>query len=290
MKTSNRSVAARSVLSVDVEDWFHILDVPSAPLIDEWSVLPSRIERNFVNLLDLFSEKNIRVTCFFLSWIAQRYPHLVKEASQRGHEVASHGHSHSLTYELSEDKFYNDVLKSKGILEDLVGQSVWGYRSPGFSAVKEVSWFFDKLIEAGYIYDSSVFPALRGHGGMKTDQIGPHIVKRKSGSIIEIPISISKLLGTRLCLFGGGYFRISPYPLIKWTAGRVLADGRPVVFYVHPREIDPSHPRLPMNLKRKFKSYVMLGTTEQKLNRVLEDFDFATFEELIHERGLMESP
>lgn len=88
-----------SIFSVDVEDWFHILDVPSAPVLSEWSSLPSRVERNFSKLLDIFSERNVQVTCFVLGWIGERYPHLVKEAAARGHEIASHGYGHRLVYE-----------------------------------------------------------------------------------------------------------------------------------------------------------------------------------------------
>src|SRR5580700_9141843 len=60
-----------SIFSVDVEDWFHILDVPSKPGIAEWGTLPSHVEKNFTRLLDIFSEKNVQVTCFFLGWIAE---------------------------------------------------------------------------------------------------------------------------------------------------------------------------------------------------------------------------
>ena len=84
-----------SIFSVDVEDWFHILDVPSAPPISEWASLPSRVEMNFTRLLDLFDEKNVSVTCFFLGWVGEKFPHLVKEAASRGHEVASHGYGRS---------------------------------------------------------------------------------------------------------------------------------------------------------------------------------------------------
>ena len=269
-----------SIFSVDVEDWFHILDDPSVPAIDQWADLPSRVERNFTKLLDLFSEKNVQVTCFFLGWVAARFPHLVKEAASRGHEVASHGYGHRLVYELSRTEFYEDVRCARLLLEDIAGVEVVGYRAPGFSTTEETPWFFDALAEAGYQYDSSVFPARRAHGGMPHAQRKPHHIG-KHDALLEIPISVVDLLGKPMCFFGGGYLRLFPYRLIRKMARQVLSEGRPVVFYVHPREIDPAHPRLPMSPIRRFKSYVNLETTEGKLRRILQDFPVTTFKNLL---------
>jgi polysaccharide deacetylase family protein (PEP-CTERM system associated) len=269
-----------SIFSVDVEDWFHILDDPSVPTIDRWAGLPSHVEKNFTKLLDLFSEKNIQTTCFFLGWVAERFPHLVKESASRGHEVASHGYGHRLVYELNRSEFYEDVRRARLLLEDISGVEIVGYRAPGFSTTEETPWFFDALSEAGYHYDSSVFPARRAHGGIPSAERKPHHVG-KHDVLLEVPISVVDLLGRPTCLFGGGYLRFFPYSLIRKKALEVLNEGRPVIFYVHPREIDPTHPRLPMTPIRRFKTYVNLETTETKLRRILEDFPVTTFKNLL---------
>jgi polysaccharide deacetylase family protein (PEP-CTERM system associated) len=263
-----------SIFTVDVEDWFHILDVPCTPGIAEWGALPSHVEKNFTHLLDIFSEKNVQVTCFFLGWIAERFPHLVKEAAARGHEVASHGYGHSLVYEQSREDFYDDVRRARLLLEDIAGEPVVGYRAPGFSTTEQTPWFFDALAEAGYQYDSSVFPAPRGHGGMRDGRRDPH---RVNDGLVEFPITVADLMGKPICFFGGGYLRLFPYWLIRRMSKQVLAEGRPVVFYIHPREIEPQHPRLPMSRTRRFKSYVNLETTETKVRRILQDFPVTTF-------------
>jgi polysaccharide deacetylase family protein (PEP-CTERM system associated) len=242
------------------------------------------VEKNFSKLLDMLDEADAKVTCFFLGWVAKQFPHLVKEAAKRGHEIASHGYAHVLAYHMTPQGFLRDAKSSKQILEDLIGQNVYGYRAAGFSVSESTRWFFDMLIEAGYLYDSSVFPARRAHGGIPTGPREPHVVRGAVGDIIEFPMTVESVFGAQMCFFGGGYLRLFPYAMMRHMAKRVLADGLPVIFYVHPREIDPEQPRLPMNLRRRFKSYVNLAATEQKIRRILADFEVTSFQSLLENR------
>jgi polysaccharide deacetylase family protein (PEP-CTERM system associated) len=275
----------KCIFSVDVEDWFHISDLPSTPDLSRWDFLPSRVESNFGRLLEIFSEKQVHVTCFFLGWVAQKFPHLVKEADRRGHEVASHGYAHRLVYEMTPEDFYEDALTSKRVIENIVGHSISGYRCPSFSMSGKTPWFFAKLIEAGYEYDSSVYPGPREHGGLDNGHYAPYRVGTSSEGLIEFPITTTKVLGVPMCFFGGGYLRLFPSLLIENLSLKVLREGRPVIFYVHPREIDPNHPRLQMGLRRKFKSYVNLRTTEAKIKRVLAEFEVTTFRAFIEDHA-----
>ncbi|MET0499013.1 MAG: XrtA system polysaccharide deacetylase [Steroidobacteraceae bacterium] len=270
-----------AILSVDVEDWFHILDLPQTPDVSKWVQLPSCVEKNFLSMLDLFSRTQTRVTCFFLGWVAERFPHLVREAAARGHEIACHGYSHQLAYSMTPDEFYQDIVKGKAIIEQALGAPVSGYRCPGFSATTATPWFFDKVAEAGFTYDSSVFPASRGHGGLADAQLAPYIIETKSGPLMEFPISVARLLGRRICCFGGGYLRLSPYVIIRSLGRRISNEHRPIVFYVHPREIDTEQPRLPMSMKRRFQSYVNIRGTRRKLERIAVDFDLSTFSDYV---------
>jgi polysaccharide deacetylase family protein (PEP-CTERM system associated) len=271
----------KCVFSVDVEDWFHILDVASTPDITAWDGLPSRVERNFLGLLEIFEQRGARVTCFFLGWVAERFPHLVKEAASRGHEIASHGYAHRLVYQMSPEAFYQDAVRAKKTLEDVAGQAVWGYRAAGFSLTHGTEWFFDKLIEADYVYDSSVFPAQHGHGGLEKGNRKPYWIERVSGRLAEFPVTVAEVFGRPFCFFGGGYLRLFPYNVIRTMTRRVLGEPRPVIFYVHPREIDPDHPRLSMNWRRRFKSYVNLKSTKPKIERLLDEFEITSFERFI---------
>jgi len=270
-----------NILSIDVEDWFHILEVESAPAAQQWDTLESRVERNFLSLLDEIDDAQASVSCFFLGWVAERYPHLVREASARGHEVASHGYAHQLVYCQSPAEFSEDIKRSKEILEDILGAPVLGYRAPGFSITRDTSWAFDEIAAAGFKYDSSVFPASRGHGGMEGGELAPYWMETNAGPLLEIPVSVIPVLGQRICAFGGGYLRLAPYAVIDRLSRAVNKSGRPVIYYLHPREIDPDHPRIDMGMLRRFKSYVNLRSTRPKLRRLLRDQDLVTFRDWI---------
>jgi polysaccharide deacetylase family protein (PEP-CTERM system associated) len=253
----------------------------SAPQIETWGTLPSRVEGNFRRLLDLFEEHQARASCFFLGWVGERFPQLVREAAQRGHEIASHGYAHKLVYQMTRDEFYADAVRARKVLEDVSGGPVVGYRSPGFSVKEQTAWFPEAVAEAGYRYDSSIFPAQRAHGGMRFSRREPYRFEGPGAGLAEFPMSVVNLFGIPMCFFGGGYLRLFPYPLIRRMARRVLAEGRPVIYYVHPREIDPAHPRLPMSAVRRFKSYVNLSSTEGKLRRILSEFPTVTFHDFL---------
>ena len=272
---------ATGVFTVDVEDWFHILDVPSTPPFEEWDRQPSRVEDAFRRMLDVFAEKDVRVTLFFLAWVARRFPALVREAVAAGHELASHGLRHELVYHIGRDRFLADIREARSILEDVSGVAVRGYRAPGFSVTPETPWFFEAVAEAGYTYDSSIFPGERGHGGWPGALPTPFRVATDAGTITEFPISLARMAGRNLYFFGGGYLRFFPYGLIRSKAQEVLAQDRPVVFYLHPREVDPDHPRLPMSAKRRFMSYTGLRTTEPKMRRLFDDLPMTTFGALL---------
>jgi len=263
-----------------VEDWYHILDSPATPSIEAWGTLESRVERNVERLLELLAEAGVRATFFWLGWVAERHTALVRECQQAGHEIASHGYGHVLPYQVGREAFRQDVVRAKAILEDITGDAVSGFRAPGFGVKHGTEWVFDVVREAGYQYDSSVFPTRRGHGGMAGSPLEPHAIDTQHGPLAEIPMSAVEFLGRRICLFGGGYLRLAPISIIRWGIRRLEAAGRPLVVYVHPREIDPDHPRLPLGLKRRFKSYVNLKSTMPKLEWLCSNYSFCTMQEL----------
>jgi len=268
----------QSIFSIDVEDWFNLSGTGFEPHPSEWDRLESRIERNLHSLLELLAAGGGTATCFVVGYFAKRFPQLIREAADAGHEIASHSYFHRLVYEMSPAEFYEDALAARKLLEDVSGRAVRGFRAPAFSVTEQTPWFFEKLIEAGYGYDSSVFPAPHQTGGFATDRLEPHRVQTAAGTIAEFPITAVRVFGRPMCFFGGGYLRLFPYRLIRTMGHAALNENRPVVFYVHPREIDPAHPRLPLSARRKFTCYVNLHSTRPKIRRILRDFKVSSFD------------
>jgi polysaccharide deacetylase family protein (PEP-CTERM system associated) len=278
--TACDSGSTPDVFTIDVEDWFHIMEVTGTPDLPAWDALPARLEPNFRALLDLLAANDVKATCFVLGWVARRFPRLLREAAELGHDIASHGYGHQIVGRLSRSQFREDIRTAKAEIEDAVGMSVRGYRAPGFSITRDTPWAFDEIIEAGYSFDSSVFPALHGHGGIPEAPRHPCVIHSAAGRLIEFPISVTDTPLGAQCCFGGGYLRLIPLWLVLSLAERVRKDGRGVVWYIHPREIDPTHPRLQMSVKRRFKSYVNLRSTARKLETILQSAKFVTFSDL----------
>lgn len=271
MTSSNKTV---SFLTVDVEEWFHILDDPAVPNFADWEGLEARLPRNMERILALLDEHRVKATMFWLGWVAQKYPDVVRQCTKAGHEIASHGYKHILAYEVGREKFREDIRRGKKIIEDITGKEVAGFRAAGFGATSDTPWLFDEVRSAGYLYDSSVFPATRGHGGITDSKVEPHEINTSSGALLEIPQSVVEIFGKRVSFFGGGYLRIAPVFLIRWGIRNLQEANLPLVVYVHPREVDPEHPRLPLKLHRRFKSYANLGSTVPKLNWLCENHEF----------------
>jgi polysaccharide deacetylase family protein (PEP-CTERM system associated) len=269
-----------SALTIDVEDWFHILDSPAVPRIERWPFLESRIEMNLDRILVLLDSYSVKATFFWLGWVAERHKGLVRECQEAGHEIASHGYGHVLAYEVGRRAFAEDIRKAKAMLEDLIGEEVIGFRAAGFGTKDDTQWTFEEIRAAGYTYDSSVFPASRGHGGMPQSPLGPYVIKTKSGDLVELPQSMVEFVGRRISFFGGGYLRLSPKWLIKWGIKKLHEAGRPLIVYVHPRETDPDHPRLPLSLSRRFKCYVNLKSTLPKLEWLCQNYSFSPMSEI----------
>ena len=144
----------KTLLSVDVEDWFHVDNLKQAISRDSWETRTSRVERNINLILEKLDKYNSSATFFILGWIAERFPKLVKKIHSQGHEIACHGYNHDLVYSLSPEKFREDAGKTKQLLEDIIGERIIGYRAPNFSIT---DWSVDILISLGFKYDSSLF-------------------------------------------------------------------------------------------------------------------------------------
>lgn len=261
-------------LSFDVEEHFQVSAFWSATRRQQWDKYESRVENNTRKLVELLARHGTKATFFILGWVAERYPGLVRLLVEQGHEIASHGYGHELITNQTPEIFREDVRKAKGILEDICGGRVCGYRAPSFSITNETKWAIPILIEEGYQYDSSIFPILHDRYGMSGAEPTLHRLDTEGGALWEVPPSTCEILWMRLPIAGGGYFRLIPYPILRNLLGRVENLGHPLVMYLHPWEMDPDQPRMKGPWLSRFRHYLNLDKTEARLRSLLEDFHF----------------
>jgi polysaccharide deacetylase family protein (PEP-CTERM system associated) len=270
----------RNVMSVDVEDWFCVHNLSRLIPYADWDKCESRVERSTTRLLDLFGKHRVEATFFVLGWVADRFPDLVREIERRGHEVATHGYSHQLLTFMQPEDFRADLQRSLMALARTTSQEVRGFRAPSFSLTKKTLWAVDILRESGIQYDSSVFPvAFHPDYGIADADLRPH---RLAEGLTELPMGVAEVLGRRIPCSGGGYFRLYPYAVTRALMRRCNQQGRPVMFYLHPWEADPEQPRVAgLSWSKRFRHYNNLDRTEERLERLLNDFAFTSARQLI---------
>ena len=267
---------AVNAFTVDFEDWYHGLEIP----LSDWGGFEDRIPESGRRILSVLAEARVRGTFFVLGAVAERHPGLVREIVAAGHEIATHGWSHALIYRMTPETFRAELRRSIELLEDLSGARVVGHRAPFFSITRQSLWALEILGESGIRYDSSIFPVLNYRYGIEDS---PRLPYRVPGShpIIEFPISAWRVLGRNVPVAGGAYFRIYPYALTHFALRSLNRGGQPVVFYIHPWELDPEHPRIPVPRRIALTHYANLRATHGRLRTLLREFRFAPMREVL---------
>lgn len=271
-----------NAMSIDVEDWFQVAAFDRHIDRSQWESLECRVERNLERILALLDRHDAKATFFTLGWIAERYPAIIRAIVAGGHELASHGYGHQRVSELTPEGFREDLMRARVALEDIGGVAVHGYRAPSFSIGRDNLWAHDVLAETGHRYSSSVYPIAHDHYGMPE---APRFAWRTQAGIVEIPPSSLRMMGRNLPASGGGYFRLLPYSVSRWSLRRInRLDGQPAIFYFHPWEVDPEQPRVAhAGAKSKFRHYLNLHRTEQRLARLLNDFRWQRVDQVFAE-------
>ncbi|MCP5045827.1 MAG: DUF3473 domain-containing protein, partial [bacterium] len=266
-----------NLLSIDLEDWYHFIGDPAAPLYEEWKQCESRVEEVTDILLEIVD--GFSVTFFVLGFIAERHPGLIKRIAALGHEVACHGYRHEFVFEIGPEAFRDDITRTKILLEDLTGQPCLGYRAPGFSIRGQDVWALDIIAEEDFLYDASVFPAVRTAGGVANAYKYPHILQTQFGPLVELPVSTSKLLGLTTAFCGGGFFRFFPEWYIHRNLKKINTIPQPGIVYIHPRDIDPEQPRMNLKPINRFMYYYGLKKAKDKFTRLVNRYDWCGFGE-----------
>lgn len=265
----------KNAMSIDVEDYFQVSAFAPHIRREDWDSLPCRVERNVDLILALLDEAGAKATFFTLGWIAERHPQVVRRIVEGGHELASHGYGHQRASDLTPAQFRDDIVRAKGILEDIGAVAVRGYRAPSFSINHQNWWAVGELENAGYIYSSSIYPVKHDHYGMPDAPRFPHRPNGESG-ILELPPTTVPMMGRNLPAAGGGWFRLLPYALSRWMLRRVNEQDRaPCMFYFHPWEVDAEQPRQSgLSAKTRFRHYVNLQRMPGRLQQLFNDFEW----------------
>jgi len=268
----------KNIMSVDLEDYF--CDLP----FSEWSHYKSRIEKTTKILLDLFEKHDVKATFFVVGYIAEKFPNLIKEIYEKGHEIASHSYSHPDLRKISKDEFESDFIKSIKAIEKITNEKVLGFRAPFFSISKKNFWVFD-ILRKHIQYDSSIFPVKTSLYGLpKAPREIYHpslddITKDDKGqSFVEVPLATLRILSYNVPIAGGFYFRFLPYFFIKRGFKKLNKNNKPIVFYIHPKDLDINMPKIE---SYSWHFYYGKRNIIKKFEKLLKEFHFTTVKEVL---------
>jgi polysaccharide deacetylase family protein (PEP-CTERM system associated) len=287
--------AGLNILTFDVEDWYHL---SGRQLRGRGTLRPDILARQLDRVLKLLARHDNRATFFCLGSSLVDAPELVRRISAAGHEIASHGWEHESIAKTGLAAFRNDLQRSLGWLQDLLGKPVLGYRAPAFSvAPEQLEGFYGTCLDLGLSYDSSVFPIRGDRYGIPNAPPAPHVA-RDAGArrLIEIPLATVQWRGRNWPVAGGGYWRLLPTRVIHRAIRRLNALGRPMVTYLHPYEFD-NRPLSAItaagvsfhSLKHGLKQNLRRGSVFHKLDAVLSRHCFVPAEEYLRDAERIET-
>jgi len=274
------SVKIVNALSFDVEDWYMGIEIGA----ERWGEFEKRLNVGLEYILSALEEKNVKATFFVLGKCAEYHPGLIRNIAAAGHEIATHGLSHTKIYEMTPETFGAELKESISLIEDATGKKVIGHRAPYFSITEKSLWAIDVLRKNGIRYDSSVYPGANYRYGIDGAPEHPYLLDKFD--FPEFPVSVGRLRGKKFGL-GGAYFRILPYFLTKKGIREINAGGHPAVFYLHPWEFDPRHPRVEFPRKAHMTHYFNLKSTRKRFLKLLNDFSFAPMAHVLREQNLL---
>lgn len=262
-----------NILQIDVEDWYSDLN------IKYWQSCEDRIVQSTNKVLTILRERDAQATFFILGYIGERFPELVAKIKEQGHEVASHGYSHTPITKQTPSEFEEDLLKSIRILKKITGDEIWGYRAPQFTVVEKTSWAINILKKNGLKYDSSIFPVRTHLYGIPDAPLFPYHIEE---NFLEFPLSVYRIpiIKKNIPIAGGFYLRFFPYRFISHAIKKINGANHPAVCYLHPWELDFGQPRIN---SLKWYHYHCLDRTEKKFKQLLKDFKFTSTKKWIIE-------
>jgi polysaccharide deacetylase family protein (PEP-CTERM system associated) len=265
----------RHAFTVDLEEWFHGIELQP----HEWPD-GTRLDKGLDPLLELLDRHSVRATFFVLGEVAMRQSSVVHDIATAGHEIACHGHVHEFVYKQTPGEFRDDLARARDAIAHACSVVPTSYRAPYFSITEASRWALDILVEEGFTTDSSIFPVSNDRYGIPDAPMVPHTIDTAGGPLLEIPMRPLEIFGRRVPFSGGAYLRILPWWMqsMAWH----IAERRrtPMIAYIHPWELDPEHPKIPLRRRVALTHYARLHLTERRLDRLLGSHEFGRLDEL----------
>ena len=247
----------------------------------------AEIERNVDETLAFLDAHGVKGTFFVLGKLAESLPKVVAAIAENGHEIASHSFEHLRLFNMSKSQARDAISRSRKLLQDASNSRVDGFRAPDFSINKETLYILDLIQEAGYRYDSSLYP-IRGHDVYGVPDMGRWIQRLPQG-LVEYPLSVAEFGRFRLPALGGGYFRLYPLAITRWILRSIEKAGNPAMFYIHPYELGSVCPRLPnLSWSRNFRHYVSRAKTKGRFERLFRTRRFDRVDNVLRARGFLD--
>jgi polysaccharide deacetylase family protein (PEP-CTERM system associated) len=295
--------AVRNVISFDTEHWY------SATLLSsEVSDPVDHVHDSVEVTLEILERHDVRATFFIVGKLAQEYPDLVSRIADAGHEIGSHGQTHTPLFDLTPDAFRSELQRSVEHIQAATGQRPIGFRAPNFSITPETRWAFEILEDEGFVYDSSVFPVRTPMYGVAGSPKHPYVaatdapfapttdrpesaeVATPAGSSqsVDAPVAVApddEIVELPPAVFhprlpvpvaGGFYARLLPTWVVNRGVENLNRAGVPAIIYFHPWELNPDVVRDDIPLHKRFVSFHGIEDTRETLRRLLSSHNFGT--------------
>jgi len=240
-----------NLLTVDLEDWFHICEVEHLLPREKWDRLPSTVVAD-----------------------TEKLPDLIRRIHDMGHEIGYHGWEHELVYELSPQEFRQILRRGIECIERLIDKRPIGFRAPQWSIKDRSGWALEILSEEGFVYDSSMAP-LKIIGNESYPRT-PWKINTSTGDLWEFPPMTLKTPFGHYPAGGSWGLRLLPYPILRQRVREFNKRQLPALFYFHPREFGRKRTVTGLPFGKKFALHTRIWASESQLRRLLADFRFAS--------------
>jgi len=280
-----------NLLGIDFEEWFHPELIQK---VVKNEIKSFEVVQGIDTILEFLRKHDTYATFFMVGEILEKFPDILDKILENGHEIGFHTMYHS---RLDSDNFQEKFSKELDDFAILTNNKSKGFRAPTFSLNEKSAWAIDILEKHGYLYDSSIVPVKTSMYGNSSAPNNPYKITSDSlyqnnddGKIMEFPLMTTKFLGKTIPSGGGFYLRTLPFGTTKKSLRTYDEANIPGVFYIHSWELTPEYmPKIKLSVKNNFITYHNLDKVIERMDYLLSNFQFTSFERFIQNNSKFNS-